>query len=129
MKTKKIIIISLLVLLLSLSVIEQIFVTRSMDNILNIANNLKSQIESTNFNNEDVCTNLDKLDKEWDKTEYYFCFLISHNDMKEIGDNICSAKNALNQNDKTTLLEKINLVIFYADEYKEIMSFNIQNIL
>lgn len=129
MKIKSIIIIVLLVLLISFATWEEIFVKSSLKEISNMATEIKKEIEVNENLTPELKQKLDNLDKKWEKTEYIFCFLTNHNDMKEIGDSICYAQTYFKQNNKDGVIERINLVIFYSESYSHILSFSIQNII
>ena len=130
MKTKIIIVCSLLVLLIAFATWEEIFIKNSLEKISNMASIIITEIENNNNEiNDNINEKIKELDEVWEKTEYTFCYLTNHNDMKEIGDSICYAKTYAKQKDSDGVVERINLVIYYAKCYSRIFSFDIQNII
>lgn len=129
MKIKTGIIIFLLITLISVATWEEIFIKKSLGKIYNIAIEIKNDVEEKQEITQNTIEQIDKLEKKWEKTEYIFCYLINHNDMKEIGDAIAYAKAYSNQNKVNETLEKIDIVMYYAQNYERTFSFNIQNII
>ncbi|MBQ7308067.1 MAG: DUF4363 family protein [Clostridia bacterium] len=127
MKIKSIIIWILFIILISCATVEEIFISNSLNKINTLAVNLRTKLETQEID-LNIKNDLDYLTKEWDKTEHILCYLNNHNDLKEIGDALRYAKSYLNDNEKEDAIEKIDIVIYYADSYKKLLLFNLQNV-
>lgn len=127
MKIKTIIIWVLLITLLVCATIEEIFINSSLEKIKEQATNLKYKLQNSQID-ESIKNDLENLSEEWEHIEFNLCFLNNHNDLKEIGDALRYATNYLKSDKKEEALEKIDVVIFYAESYKHLLSFNIQNV-
>ena len=129
MKIKTIAISILFVLLISFSVLEEVFIRKSLNTLIHKATLIKNQLETNiSLPNEEINNSINELEKYWIKTESNLRFINNHNDMKEVGDAICYAKTYYNQNDIDGILEKINIIIFYGKSYIDILTFNVQNV-
>ena len=112
MKGKIITIIILFLVVIGLAIWQEIFVSDSLSNMLKMCNELKNSIETNDsLLDADIQDKLNEIDDYWTKKEEILCFVINHNDMKDVGDAITNIKTFTVQNNKNKV--SYTLRIFY----------------
>ena len=129
MKVKIIIIISLAIIVVWFAFWQEQFVANTLSNMLVLCEDFKTSVEeNNNLQSDAIQEELEILDTYWQKREEILCFMINHNDMKDVGDAITNLKTFTMQNDKPKSIEKVNLLIYYVNSYSHLMQFNLQNL-
>lgn len=128
-KNRTIIILIVFALLLAGVIIEQIFINTTLDSVINKTLGLQEQIENTSdINTNDIIENIENLDEYWTEKENSLCIIINHRDMEKVGEQIIKLKTYIIQNDKKNAVYEADILYFYINGFKHIMSVNFQNI-
>lgn len=129
MKIKVWIILILIVVVIGLATFEEIYISNSLNKLYNDAISIKSKIVTSQNLENNLKNDIITLKEYWKKTENNLCYLSNHNDMKEVGDCLQNMLTFYELDDKNQLLEKTNLLIYYAESYNHILRFNSQNVI
>ena len=129
MKFRIVVILSITVILISLVVAEQIFITNTLSFMQQESEVLKQEIFNQNdVNSSFLIEKIDFLDKSWAKRENILCLLVNHKDMEKVGEQIKKLQVLINQNSKKEAEYEIQLLCYYIDSYEHFISLNFQNI-
>lgn len=124
------IIITLFILLLGCCITEEIVLQTNLESLHEQSLKLKNLVsESENVDSEEITNAILKLETFWNKTESYFCVVVNHINMEEVGEQVSKIKTLSSQNKKDELILELDLLIYYGESYEHILVPNIQNIL
>ena len=126
---RKIPILALFFLLISLATYELIAVN-------NIITKLETQVdalyEQVEHYKDDLspCENLiTKVKTNWDNNEDGLCVIFNHKDLSNITDTLTKLQTLIFNNDYDNAIVEVALLKEYSQKNKHIMGFNIQNLL
>lgn len=126
-KALPVIIIALL--LLTLAIVEIIYV----NNIVRDIDKEVGQLVTLYEKNEDDITiilpELDKVKDKWKKNEAILCYIFNHRDMSMITDSLSKLSSYTRVNDYEDAYTEVRLLKEYTEKSPRIMSFNIHNVL
>ena len=125
-KALPIIIIALL--LLSLAIIEIIFVHQHLYNIDKSVDELLIMYEENEDDIRVILPQLDKLKKDWKKGEGALCLMFNHRDVSMITDSISKLSSYTLVNDYEDAYTEVRLLKEYTQKSHKIMGFNIDNV-
>jgi len=127
---RTILIVSLFVILVGISVVEEILLKQNLTTLYNKSVNLKNLVEEVeNVNSNLVLDEIDELDEFWKSCENYICIVINHINIEEVGEQLTKIKLLGEQNKKEELIIEINLLIYYSKSYEHMLIPSLQNIL
>ena len=126
-KALPVIIIALL--LLTLAIVEIIYV----NNIVRDIDKEVGQLVTLYEKNEDDITiilpELDKVKDKWKKNEAILCYIFNHRDMSMITDSLSKLSSYTRVNDYEDAYTEVRLLKEYTEKSPRIMNFNIHNVL
>ena len=127
---RAILIISLFLILIVISLLEEILLTQNLEELYNKSVSLLNNVEITeNVNSTQILTEIEELKNFWDTSENYICIVINHIYIEEVGEQLTKIKTLSEQNKKEEIIVEINLLIYYAKSYQHLIIPTIQNIL
>ncbi len=131
MVKRTIIILIITALLFSIAILEEVYITTSLNELYDKTNNLQVAIEASegDINTPENLQLLNDLIKHWDTSEGYICLTVNHNELEVIGQEIVRLRASIEENDKGLLTEYFEVIKLFADKHRHTMSFTIQNIL
>ena len=116
-------------LLLTLAIVEIIYV----NNIVTDMDKEVGQLVTMYEENEDDITiilpALDKVKDKWKKNEAILCYVFNHRDMSMITDSLSKLSSYTRVNDYEDAYTEVRLLKEYTEKSPRIMSFNIHNVL
>lgn len=116
--------------LIGLCVWEDVYIKTNLKKLQTFSNDLLVTItEEENINSLKVQNEIDNLEAFWTKTENYFCIVIHHINLEEVGEQINKIKTLSLQNKKEETIVEVNLLIYYSKSYNHLIVPSIQNIL
>ena len=129
MKVRIWIIILITLSLIGLVIVEQIYVTNTIDFMKAQSNEILETIQTNeNINSVDFINKINDLDEKWTKKESTLCLIVNHKDMEKVGEQIQKLKVLIVQNRKEEAEYEANLLVYYVDGYEHFISVTFQNI-
>ena len=117
-------------LLLSILIIEQIFVQNTLDTLLAKIETFDTEIsKATDINTQTLIDLSTNLDEYWTQKERILCLSINHNELNIVGEQIKKIVVYVNQNNKDDCVFELETLKFYAKSYKHVMEITPQNLL
>lgn len=86
-------------------------------------------MDEENIDSLKVQNKIDNLETFWTRTENYFCIVIHHINLEEVGEQINKIKTLSLQNKKEETIVEVNLLVYYSKSYSHLIVPSIQNIL
>ena len=118
------------IILLSVVIAEQIYIDKTLDDLILKIDTLNTQTALVeNINTEEINKTAEDLDDFWTKNEDILCVLVNHNDLTKIGEEIKKIKVYIKDNNKDDFVYELDTLKFYATTYKDVFQLNIQNLL
>ncbi len=128
---KRWLIVVIVAILLSLTVVfSEIYVSNTLNNILLNISVLQNKIENLeDINSQETILLSTTLDEYWKKREKVICLAYNHKDMEKIGEQATKIKMLVLQNDKKACEYELQILKYYVEGYKDVITCNFQNIL
>ena len=127
---KKLIISAIIALLLiTVVVLEQVYLNNSFSQLEAKVDVLSQQVSLTeNINTEQIQNTIYDLEEYWQNTEKVLCMTINYNDLHRIGEQLQRVKAYIEQNQKDDCVAEIEVLDFYAESFRTIFLTNFSNI-
>ncbi len=126
-KALPVIIIALL--LLTLAIVEIIYVNNIVRDIDKDVGQLVILYEKNEDDITIILPELDKVKDKWKKNEAILCYIFNHRDMSMITDSLSKLSSYTRVNDYEDAYTEVRLLKEYTEKSPRIMSFNIHNVL
>lgn len=129
MKARIWIIILITLGLISLVVIEQIYVNNTIEYMTTSSMEIYDYIQQNEtINTEELIEKIDSLDTNWTEKENTLCLIVNHRDMEKVGEQIQKLKVLIRQNKKQEAEFEAKLLVYYVDGYEHFIAVTFQNI-
>ena len=121
---------AIIALLVSICIIEEVFVHKFIYQFSNLTIQLSEGLEKhdDNINNDDVKEKLTNLENFWNNNKNKFCYLVMYDKIKMIDEGVAKLEIAIKHNDNALAQENIAVIECYTDSLHYIMGFNINNL-
>lgn len=127
---KLISILTILAILVSICVIEEIFIHKFTGEFNNLTKQVSKELEKNeeNIDTDEVKNKLTKLEKYWNGNKNKFCYFVMYDKIKMIDEGVTKLEIAIKHNDSALAQENIAVIECYTDSLHYIMGFNINNL-
>ncbi len=128
---KWLIVLIVTVLLAGLVTFSEIYVNNTLNTVLSDINILQTNLssESVNINTSENIQISSRINNYWEHREKIICLGYNHKDMEKIGEQATKIKTLVLQNDKKACSYELEILKYYVEGYKDIITCNFQNIL
>ena len=128
---KLISIIVIILILVGLSIGEEVFVKKTIAHLHHTSYHIESIIEANedNINVPKVWVEFNHINKYWDKSEQILCYIVNFEKIKPINETLSKLEGAISKNDFSVALENIKTLQNYSENLKYIMGASLTNIL
>ncbi|MCL2484070.1 MAG: DUF4363 family protein [Firmicutes bacterium] len=126
--TKRIIIVSVIVFILSVAIMDRVIVNNTIDILTTNSKEIERLIE-TKASQESVRAETDKLIANWNKRESGLLVFIYHQEVKEIGDRISLVNINVDAKDLDEADKENKQLLFTLETFKGLHRFSFFNIL
>lgn len=119
------------ILLSGLVVFSEIYVNDTLNTVLTDISLLQTNL-NLNDNNINTAENVkisSRINEYWQHREKIICLGYNHKDMEKIGEQATKIKTLVLQNDKMACSFELEILKYYVEGYKDIITCNFQNIL
>ena len=118
------------VLLVSLVILEQIYIHNTFDNMIEKIIVLDTEIASVEtIKNQSIMEKIDDIDAYWVERENIMCLSMNQNELNKIGEQIKKVKVYIEQDNKDDCIYELDTLLFYVKSFKKIMEITPQNFL
>lgn len=125
-----IVILIIFTVLIGLCIFEDVYIKTNLKKLNTYSTQLLTLIENEeNIDTEKVKIEIENLENFWTTTESYFCIVVHHINLEEVGEQINKIKTLSSQNKKDETIVEVNLLIYYSKSYSHLIIPSIQNIL
>lgn len=124
-------IIFIILILAGLSISEEIFVHKTIGRLHHASYHIEQLVKENedNINCERVHKEFEYIDKYWDKSEMWLCYIVNFEKIKPINETLSKLEGAINENDFSVAMENIKTLQNYSENLKYVMGASITNIL
>lgn len=128
---KLISIVIIILILVGLSIGEEVFVKKTISHLHHSSYHIESIIEANedNINVPRVWLEFNHINKYWDKSEQVLCYIVNFEKIKPINETLSKLEGAISKNDFSVALENIKTLQNYSENLKYIMGASLTNIL
>ncbi len=128
---KLISIIIIILILVGLSIGEEVFVKKTISHLHHSSYHIENIIEANedNINVPRVWVEFNHINKYWDKSEQVLCYIVNFEKIKPINETLSKLEGAISKNDFSVALENIKTLQNYSENLKYIMGASLTNIL
>lgn len=117
-------------ILITLVVLEQVFIHNTFDNMIQKISALDTDISNTEtIKNQDILEQIDDIDNYWIKRENILCLSMNQNELNKVGEQIKKVKVYIEQDNKNDCVYELDTLLFYVQSFKKIMEITPQNFL
>jgi len=130
MVRKMLIFILLSVVLIGVSIGEQIFIDNTINTMLKHIDSFETTIieNENNLDSQNVLAKFYKMENYWENRESTMAFFVDHKNISNIGQGLVRLIAALEENDYTLSKTEIYLLREVAFVFKKMSTFNIHNV-
>ena len=130
MVRKMLIFILLSVILIGVSIGEQIFIDNTINTMLKHIDSFETTIieNENNLDSQNVLAKFYKMENYWENRESTMAFFVDHKNISNIGQGLVRLIAALEENDYTLSKTEIYLLREVAFVFKKMSTFNIHNV-
>ena len=123
-------IVAIIALLVSICIIEEVFVHKFVGQFSNLTMQISQELEvnEENIDNVKVKEKLANLETFWNNNKNKFCYLVMYDKIKMIDEGVAKLEIAIKHNDNALAQENIAVIECYTDSLHYIMGFNINNL-
>ncbi len=127
---RNIIIVCIILIIVSVCIVEELILHNTSDNLLILSQNLsQSLIESDTINSQENLDNYNKLNDFWKSSKRTLCFLTNYEKIRTLDESIIKLGTALQNDDKSLVVENISIIKSFNEFSHYFMGFNINNLL
>lgn len=117
-------------ILITLVVLEQVFIHNTFDNMIQKISALDTDISNTEtIKIQDILEQIDDIDNYWIKRENILCLSMNQNELNKVGEQIKKVKVYIEQDNKNDCVYELDTLLFYVQSFKKIMEITPQNFL
>lgn len=119
------------VLLSGLVTFSEVYVNQTLNTVLYDISLLQTNL-SLSENNINTNENLEissRINDYWGRREKIICLGYNHKDMEKIGEQATKINTLVLQNDKKACTYELEILKYYVEGYKDIITCNFQNVL
>ena len=118
------------ILLGGLVTFSEIYVNQTLNTVLTDMRSLQINLtQSEDINTSDNLKISTKINDYWQEREKIICLGYNHKDMEKIGEQVTKIKTLVLQNDKKACAYELEILKYYVEGYKDIITCNFQNVL
>ncbi len=129
MKVRLFSIIFITLSLIALVVVEQIYVSHTIEYMNSATSEIYDYIkQNEDINIPELIEKINVLDEKWTKKENILCLVVNHRDMEKVGEQIQKLKVLIPQNKKEEAEFEAELLVYYVDGYEHFIAVTFQNI-
>ena len=130
MVKKIIIFIFLSIILIGVSIGEQLFIDNTINTMLKHIDSFETTIieNENNLNSQNVLAKFYKIENYWENRESTMAFFVDHKNISNIGQGLVRLIAALEENDYTLSKTEIYLLREVAFVFKKMSTFNVHNV-
>lgn len=129
MKLRIYFIIGILIFLVGVVVWEQVCVSVYLNNIEKKVEAIILDVENkTSINSKEIYNQVVELENEWDSYRTTLCFMVNLKDVEGLGVEITKIKTYVIEDDVTEFKAGLGLILFYLDNYRNIMGISFENV-
>lgn len=115
--------------LLSAVIFEQIYLNNSFDTLISKIDALDQQIVAANtINTTKINQSVQDIQNYWQQVEQILCMTINYNDLQRLGEQFKRVKSYVRQDQKEDCLAELEVLAYYAQNYKDIFILRFSNI-
>lgn len=117
-------------ILVTLVVLEQIYIHNTFDKMIEKIVALDTEIASTeNIKTENIENIIEDIDTYWIEREKIMCLSMNQNELNKVGEQIKKVKVYVEQDNKKDCIYELDTLLFYVESFKKIMEITPQNFL
>lgn len=111
-------------------VFVEIYVNDTLSQLILSINNIVNTVKTEeNINFDETLKLANDMKDYWEKREKIICLSYNHKDLEKIGEGIVKVNTYAHQNDKQNFEYELNVLLFYVEGYKDVITTNFQNVL
>ena len=122
-------IVFLFLALITLATYEVVMVDKVIVKLENQVTSLSEMVKSNKEDLSIVETEISYVKKDWDSKEDNLCLMFNHKDLSAITDSLTRLKSYIYNNDYDNAVAEVDLLNEYARKNRNIIGFNMQNLL
>ncbi len=117
--------------LIGIAVFEELYAKNFINTLTQKAENIEASINlnKENIDNEKVNNSYNDLKAYWDKSKKVLCYFTNYEKIKNIDESIVKIDIAIEYNEISLAIENITVIKEYEQIFKNIIGFNINNLL